>query len=166
MNIKNTLLQEFKDEAAITKRFFANFPDDKIDYRPHEKSMNMQELANHVIEILGWPDFMLNSEKLDFEAGDYVPSAISTAADFQSKANELIQKSEEALQNTTEQVLEQDRWQMAMGDHILADWNKYGAIRHALNQLTHHRAQLGVYYRLNDLKVPGSYGPSADEQSF
>ena len=53
-----------------------------------------------------------------------------------------------------------------IGGKVLADYSKYGAIRHALNQLTHHRAQLGVYYRLNDIPVPGSYGPSADEQNF
>ncbi|MCB4234045.1 hypothetical protein LDL59_00065 [Kaistella anthropi] len=49
------------------------------------------------------------------------------------------------------------RWSMSMGEQVLAEWSKYGAIRHALDQITHHRAQLGVYYRLNDIPLPGSY---------
>jgi uncharacterized damage-inducible protein DinB len=70
-------------------------------------------------------------------------------------------KKENSLWNATEEDLDK-RWTMTNGDTILMDFNKYEAIRHALNQITHHRAQLGVYYRLNDIPLPGSYGPSAD----
>ena len=142
------LKTEFQQEYETTKKFIDNFPDSKNDYAPHEKSMKLMPLATHIVEIVGWPEIMLNTEKLDFAAGDYKP------LHFKSQ-NALSQLSEDGLNG---------KWAMYMGDQLLADFTKYSAIRHALNQLTHHRAQLGVYYRLNDIPVPGSYGPSADEQ--
>lgn len=166
MNIKNTILHEFQEEAAITKKFIDVFEDRIIDFKPHEKSMSTKQLMNHIVEILGWPEFILETEKLDFEAGDYMPNEFSTKAEIEDKFNEFTEKTEKALNATTDEILEHQRWKMTMGDHIIADYSKYGAIRHALNQLTHHRAQLGVYYRLNDIPVPGSYGPSADDQNF
>ena len=164
MNFKNNFLNELKDEAEITKRFLELYPNDLGDYKPHEKSMSMKALTNHIVEILGWPEFILETEKLDFAAGEYQPSVISSKTEFLTKADELTEKSVKALEATTDEILEHQRWKITAGDQIFSDWNKYGAIRHALNQLTHHRAQLGVYYRLNDIFVPGAYGPSADEQ--
>ncbi|MCH5600915.1 DinB family protein [Niabella ginsengisoli] len=69
------------------------------------------------------------------------------------------------MEKATEADLE-PFWSLKYNGNKLAEWTKYAAIRHSLNQITHHRAQLGVYYRLNDIKVPGSYGPSADDQNF
>ena len=166
MNVKKNLLNELQDEVATTRKFLEHFDDSKLDYKPHEKSMSMQQLTNHVVEIIGWPELILETEKLDFEAGDYQPSEIKSKSEFLDKLEELYAKSQSALQATTDEILEHQRWKMTMGKQIIADWSKYGAIRHALNQLTHHRAQLGVYYRLNDMFVPGSYGPSADDQGF
>ena len=122
-------------------------------------------LATHVAEIFGWPDFIMKTEKIDFAAGDYQPTLLQTKTDLQQKFEEDYAKSKETLKNMTEQDLTL-KWTMNMGEQVLADFNKYEAIRHALNQITHHRAQLGIYYRLNDIPLPGSYGPSADEQSF
>jgi uncharacterized damage-inducible protein DinB len=70
-----------------------------------------------------------------------------------------------ALEKASEEDLEPS-WALKMSGQTLSEWSKYGAIRHALNQITHHRAQLGVYYRLNNIPLPGSYGPSADDQKF
>lgn len=159
------LKNELKHEYETTKKFLKAFPKDKADFAPHEKSMKMMPLAVHIAEILGWADFMLKTDKLDFAAGDYKPTEVKTKEDLLKIADEGYKKSVEALENTDEQTLE-GRWTMNMGEKLLADFNKYEAIRHALNQLTHHRAQLGVYYRLNDIPLPGSYGPSADSQDF
>ena len=73
------------------------------------------------------------------------------------------------IANALETAKEEDlipSWTIKNDGHKLASWSKYGAIRHSLNQITHHRAQLGVYYRLNDIPLPASYGPSADSQNF
>ena len=160
-NLKNELKQEYE----TTKKFFESFPEDKNDYAPHEKSMKMMPLATHLAEILGWPDFMLKTEKLDFAAGDYQPTEIKNKAELQKTAEDNYNASVKALENIDEHGLN-GRWTMHMGDQLLADYSKYEAIRHALSQLTHHRAQLGVYYRLNDIPLPGSYGPSADDENF
>ncbi len=160
-NLKNELKQEYE----TTRKFIDNFPEGKNDYAPHEKSMKMMGLAIHIVEILGWTDYMLKNDKLDFAAGDYQPTVINTKEELQQKMEEFYLASKTALENTDEEILN-GRWTMHMGEQLLADFSKYEAIRHALSQLIHHRAQLGIYYRLNDIPVPGSYGPSADEQGF
>ena len=157
------LKTEFQQEYETTKKFIENFPVGKNDYAPHEKSMKMMPLATHIVEIVGWPEIMLNTEKLDFAAGDYKPLHFTSREELKAKLDEFYAKSQNALSQLSEDGLN-GKWAMYMGDQLLADYTKYSAIRHALNQLTHHRAQLGVYYRLNEIPVPGSYGPSADEQ--
>ncbi len=159
------LRKEFNQEYETTKKFLEVYSDEQNDYRPHEKSMKMMALATHLAEIFGWPDYMMTTEKLDFAAGDYQPTYLNTKAELQEKFEEDYKKSLATFANMKEEDLE-GRWSMNMGEHVIADFNKYEAIRHALNQITHHRAQLGVYYRLNDIPVPGSYGPSADVENF
>lgn len=156
---------ELKQEYETTKKFFDAYPEGKNDYAPHEKSMKMMPLATHIAEIFGWPAFMLNTEKLDFNAGDYKPTVINTKAELIKKLDDDYNDSIKRLEEASENELN-GRWKMTMGDHVIADYNKYEAIRHALSQATHHRAQLGVYYRLNDIPLPGSYGPSADNENF
>lgn len=165
MNTLPNLKDELKQEYETTKKFIDRFPQGKNDYAPHEKSMKLMPLATHVVEILGWPETILNTEKLDFDAGDYQPTHLTTKEELQEKFEEDYAKSKAALDHITEDDLN-GKWSMNMGEKVLAEYTKYSAIRHALNQLTHHRAQLGVYYRLNNIPVPGSYGPSADEQNF
>lgn len=165
MNTLPLLKKEFDQEYETTKKFLAVYPEDKNDYQPHEKSMKMMTLATHVAEIFGWPDFMMKTDKLDFAAGDYQPTFLNTKAELQQKLEEDYKKSKATLENTTEEDLN-GRWTLNNADHLIADYNKYEAIRHALNQITHHRAQLGVYYRLNNISLPGSYGPSADTENF
>ena len=159
------LRKEFTEEYETTKRFFAEFPEGMNDYAPHEKSMKLMTLATHIAEIFGWPDYMMNTEKLDFAAGDYKPTFLNSRAELLEKLENDYQKSRETLEKIKEEDLE-GRWSINMGEKIINEFSKYGAIRHALNQVTHHRAQLGVYYRLNDIPLPGSYGPSADEGDF
>ncbi|QOW11083.1 damage-inducible protein DinB [Kaistella flava (ex Peng et al. 2021)] len=159
------LRKEFDEEYETTKKFFDLYPEGKNDYRPHEKSMKMMPLATHVAEIFGWPETIMKTDKLDFAAGDYKPTILNSKAELQQKFEEDYQKTKDTLEHTSEQDLS-GRWSMNMGEKVIAEYTKYSAMRHALNQITHHRAQLGVYYRLNDIPVPGSYGPSADEQSF
>ena len=165
MNTLSQLKQELQQEYQTTKKFLENFPDGKNDYAPHEKSMKLMQLATHVAEIFGWPDFIIKTSVLDFAAGDYQPTFLDTKDQLLQKLEEDYQKSVTTLNEISEEKLNEN-WQMKMGEKVLSDWSKYEAIRHSLNQITHHRAQLGVYYRLLEIPVPGSYGPSADEQSM
>lgn len=161
MNTLENLKKEHQQEYEITKQFIDNFPEDKNDYTPHDKSMKLMPLANHLVEIFAWPEIMLTTDKLDFAAGDYKPSFVNNKEELVKKLESDHQKGKFALENATEEDLEK-RWTMSNGATVLMDFNKYEAIRHSLNQITHHRAQLGVYYRLNNIDLPGSYGPSAD----
>ena len=159
------LKQEFEQEYETTKKFLEIYPDGKNDYQPHEKSMKLMSLATHIVEIFGWPEVVMKTEKIDFAASDYKPTILQDREGLQQKFEEVASISREVLENSTEDQLE-GKWSMSMGELTLAEFDKYGAIRHALNQIVHHRAQLGVYYRLNNIPLPASYGPSADHETF
>lgn len=165
MDTLKQLRDELETEYQTTKRFFEIYPDDKNNYTPHPKSMKMMHLATHISEVFGWAGFMLNSSELDFAKGGMEPKYLTTKDDLLKVLEENHKASQEALQKASENDLE-PRWALKNDGHELASWTKYEAIRHSLNQITHHRAQLGVYYRLNDIELPGSYGPTADNPNF
>lgn len=165
MDTLKQLRDELETEYQTTKRFFEIYPDDKNNYTPHPKSMKMMHLATHISEVFGWAGFMLNSSELDFAKGGMEPKHLTTKDDLLKVLEENHKASQEALQKASENDL-QPRWALKNDGRELASWTKYEAIRHSLNQITHHRAQLGVYYRLNDIELPGSYGPTADNPNF
>ncbi len=163
MNLLEELQKDLKAEYEITQKFIEQYPENKNDWKPHPKSMSMKVLTIHVVEIFAWPDFMLNTDFLDFAESPYTQPKINTRQELQEKLDKDYAKGAEALKNLKSEDLE-GRWKMKNGDYIIADWSKYESLVQAFKQITHHRAQLGVYYRLNNIFVPGSYGPSADEQ--
>ena len=163
MDIIETLQKELRSEYETTKKFLEQYPETKNDWKPHKKSMGMKTLAVHVVEIFAWPQTIMDTEYLDFAVTPYSQPEIKTKAELQQKLENDYKKGAEALKSVTLAQLD-GTWDIRQGAMVFQKWSKYGAIRHALNQITHHRAQLGVYYRLNDIFVPGSYGPSADEQ--
>lgn len=156
--------KELTQEAETTRTFFKLVPDEKFDWKPHEKSMSMKELSVHIGEIPGWISTALTSDVLDFADG-YKPTPIANSNGLMELLDASVQKSTIALDEAKEKDLLPD-WTMRNGDQVLMVMPKHEVIRHSLNQLTHHRAQLGMYLRLLDIPIPGSYGPSADEQSF
>jgi len=165
MDTLSQFKDEFETEYQTTRKFFEVYPENKNEYAPHEKSMKMMPLATHIAEVFGWPDIMLKTSDLDFATSGYQPKQLSSKQDLLQVLDENFKSAKEALNNAKEENLN-DTWALKNDGHELAKWSKYGSIRHALNQITHHRAQLGVYYRINDIPLPGSYGPSADDQSF
>lgn len=163
MDIIEELQKELKSEYETTKKFVAHYPEDKNDWKPHKKSMNMKTLAVHVVEIFAWPEIIMNTDFLDFAATPYSQPDIKTRVEVQDMLEINFKKGSKSLSELAPDKLD-GKWDIRQGNMVFQEWSKYGAIRHSLNQITHHRAQLGVYYRLNDIFVPGSYGPSADEQ--
>ena len=160
-----TFLKEIKEEAATTRKMLKLVPEDKYDWKPHQKSMSMIQLATHIAEIPGWAAMALNTPGLDFNAGTYVPTVVDNNAALLEIFEKSLAESIERLENAQEEELD-GSWIMRSGDHILVSLTKGETIRHSLNQTTHHRAQLGVYLRLLDIPIPGSYGPSADDANF
>ncbi len=159
------LKDELRKEYETTKKFMAIFPDGNNEYAPHEKSMKLMPLASHIADTFWWPEVILNSEVLDFVKDNFNPTPAVNATELQKKLDDNFTKGMEALNKINEKDLEPG-WRLEHGGHPIASWTKYGAIRHGLNQITHHRAQLGVYYRLLNITLPASYGPSADDQNF
>ncbi|WP_207492926.1 DinB family protein [Aridibaculum aurantiacum] len=154
-----------EQEAAITRKMLKLVPADKFDWKPHEKSMSMQNLAVHIAELPSWVQMGLNTEGIDFATMDYKPTEVSSNEELL----ELFEKSFSAGDAALTAAKEDDlwpSWTMRQGEHVIAVMTKYEVIRHAFAQTTHHRAQLGVYLRLLNIPIPGSYGPSADEMNF
>ncbi|MFT4022821.1 MAG: DinB family protein [Flavihumibacter sp.] len=156
-------LTEVENEGRTTRRFLAIVPDDKFDWKPHPKSMDIKTLANHLVDIASWPGLMLTTSELDFQnmAGYDYPDE-NTAAGLLAFFDKNLAKTVSALQTATAEDLEQT-WTMRSGDAIYMKDPKRVVIRHAIDQNIHHRAQLGVFLRLLNIPIPGTYGPSADE---
>lgn len=160
-----SLLQtEIEREAAITRKMLALVPSDKYDWKPHQKSMSFKQLAVHIAEIPAWVDMAINKEVLDFAAGDYKPSVVNNQEDLLALFEKSLEEGNEALHGTTDEFILKGTWTMKAGDHIIMTLSKYETIRHAISQTIHHRAQLGVYLRLNDILLPVTYGASADDK--
>lgn len=164
MDTIQQLKDEYTAEYSTTKKFFALFPEGKNDYAPHEKSMKLMALAAHIAEIFGWPFIILPTKELDFATRPKSEDLIN-----RNGLLDRIDKEYNASMVELNKASEADllpKWRIAMNGQTIMEWTKYGAMRHGLNQIAHHRAQLGVYYRLMDISLPGSYGPSADHQGF
>ncbi|MDB5253193.1 MAG: damage-inducible protein DinB [Flaviaesturariibacter sp.] len=165
MDIIQVLLKEFDSEAVITRKMLDRVPDGKWDWKPHPKSMSLESLSVHLAELPGWAHLMLTTSELDFAAAPYEPTKVSSPADLMALFEASYAKGREALQGAKEEDL-LPTWTLRNGEQVYSVYTKYEVLRHAVAQNIHHRAQLGVYLRLLDIPIPGSYGPSADDMSF
>jgi len=165
MDIVKALLKEFQSEFNTTKKFLALVPTDHFDWAPHEKSMKMKSLASHIAELPSWVSLAITADGLDFETAPYEEKKILNNDDLLTLLKESYAGGKSELEKVNPEILN-NQWILRNGDQILGDLTKYEMIRIAFSQTTHHRAQLGVYLRLLDIPIPGSYGPSADDQSF
>ena len=161
MTIAELLLPEFDQEIAKTRRMLALVPEDKFDYAPHAKSMKLGRLASHLAEMPQWLTMTVTTEMLEptpdmkgFNAS--TRQALLEELDTRAAiAHDLLAKaSDEDLAVT---------WTFKWQGHVVFALPRRDVIRSmVLNHMVHHRAQLGVYLRLLDIPIPGTYGPSAD----
>lgn len=165
MTVLENLIAELEQEAVTTRKMLSIVPEDKFGWKPHPKSMDLKTLAVHVAELNTWIPMALHTDELDFAKSEYKQSPISTT-------KELVEYFEKNLAEATPQLKAADagkfdeQWLLRTGDTIHVDTTRYGMIRVAMSQTIHHRAQLGVFLRLLNIPIPGSYGPSADEMGF
>ncbi len=165
MTITQNFADQLEQEIPLTRNMLQRINEEYFGWKPHEKSMNLKQLCVHIAEIPGWADLMLNTPGIDFEASGYTPAEANSRQDILDILERSYEKGKTALQQTTDDQLN-NTWIMRSGDVVHAEFNKAEAIRHAMSQLIHHRAQLGVYLRLLNIPIPGTYGPSADEIDF
>jgi uncharacterized damage-inducible protein DinB len=161
-NLIPLLLQEIEQEASSTRKMLTLVPDDKHDWKPHEKSMSMKQLAVHIAEIPEWVQLAVETESIDFAKG-YAPTPCNNNAELMGIFENALKSGIEALGKANDELLINGTWSMHMGDHHIATLSKYETVRHSISQTIHHRAQLGVYLRLLNIPIPGTYGPSADD---
>jgi len=163
MTISELILPELQQEVALTEKFLKRIPTDKLDFKPHEKSMTVQQLMSHLAEIPDWITGTLAADGMDMSS--YTPPIEDSPEAAVSKLNANWAKAK-ALVEAADDAEYQKTWAMKNGEHIIFEMPKYQCLRGmGLNQFPHHRAQLGVYLRLMGESVPATYGPSADEQS-
>ncbi|MGZ3813410.1 MAG: DinB family protein [Mucilaginibacter sp.] len=165
MKIIEMLLKELDQEAETTRKMLAQVPNDKYDWQPHPKSMTIRRLATHIADLPSWLELAINDDEFDFASTSHKEPVINDTAALLAFYEESIVKGRAALAGTTETILEEP-WTLRNGEHIISVRPKHEIIRMAYCQIVHHRAQLGVFLRLLDVPIPGSYGPSADEMSL
>lgn len=166
MSIAQIFLAELKQEAANTRKLLAAVPFDKADFKPHEKSMSLKQLATHVAEINGWWKECLIEDELDFAKDGGPRKEYHSTDDIVNWHDELIVNAEKILNEISETEFAKP-WTMRNGEQIYFTLPKVAVVRTwCLNHLYHHRGQLTVYLRLLNIPVPGMYGPTADDQAM
>ncbi len=165
-NISSMLLPEFEHEIATTRRVLERLPEDKPEFRPHPKSMTLARLAGHVAEIPLWAVVTLLQPEFDVAPVDgprmealVMTDRSSLLMDFDAK----VQQARDLLAAASDEYLMQP-WSLKSGGQTVMAMPRAAVMRSfVLNHLVHHRAQLALYLRMNDVPVPSIYGPSADE---
>jgi uncharacterized damage-inducible protein DinB len=165
MGIAASMLPEFDHEMVNTRKTLERVPTDKFAWKPHEKSFPMGALATHVANLASWTNVTIDMEVLDMAPGG-VPiktPECQTTEELLSMFDSNVAKARATLEAATDEHLFKNWSLEANGQHILT-MPRVAVLRgFVMNHLIHHRAQLGVYLRLNDIPVPSIYGPSADE---
>lgn len=165
MDIIKMFLKEMDNEAVTTRKMLACIPDDKYDWKPHEKSMSIQQLSTHIAELPTWVTIAITTSELDFAAQPYEAKHVKNNAQLLELFETSLADGKAHLHQATEEQL-LDNWTMRNGKDIYSESPKHEVIRMTFCQIVHHRAQLGVFLRLLNIPIPGSYGPSADDMSF
>ena len=167
MALNEALLPEFDQEMANTRKSLERVPDDKFDWKPHAKSMTVRQLAVHLALFPSWMAETLEKASFDYApvgAAPYKPPAVNSRKELLEIFDRDVAKAREGLKGASDAQL-METWTLLAGGKTIFSMPRIAVLRSmVMNHMIHHRAQLGVYLRLNDLPVPALYGPSADEQ--
>jgi uncharacterized damage-inducible protein DinB len=162
MSINETLLPEFDQEMASTRKILDSVPEDKFAWKPHAKSMSLDRLASHLAEMPTWGVMIINQDKLDMTPGTK-PFIAATKAELLESLDKNVAAARAAIAGASDEHFGKI-WTFSYAGHTIFAMPRIAALRSmVMSHIIHHRGQLGVYLRLNDVPVPGMYGPSADE---
>ncbi|HYK09612.1 MAG TPA: DinB family protein [Gemmatimonadales bacterium] len=161
MTIGKSLLPEFDQETAITRRVLERVPDGKGDWKPHPKSFSLAHLSQLVSGMPGWMISMLKQPGLDLAKGPgYSNEKLATLL---QRFDQGVAAAREALSSAQDSDFDQS-WALMHSGHVITSQSRREVIRTHFSHMVHHRAQLGMYLRLLDVPVPSMYGPTADER--
>lgn len=164
-NLKaQAFLQELNSEYRATRKCLENISEQTFDYKPHPKSMTMGYLALLVAEIPLWIKHMIVDSEIDFVTFKHFQP--KTTAELVNHFEENMEAARKALQDSTDEELGSTTFSLKANGQVLYTAPKIADVATTLNHWVHHRGQLTVYMRLNDIPVPSIYGPSADDQNF
>lgn len=162
MSIADALLPEFDQEMANTRKMIEAIPDEKLTFKVHEKNWDMASLATHLATLPSWGADTMNTESLDF-TGYKPPESAKSRQELLDQFDKGVSSARTALSSATDQSFHQN-WSLSANGQTFFTLPRIAVIRSfVMNHLIHHRAQLGMYLRMAGAKVPGMYGPSADE---
>jgi uncharacterized damage-inducible protein DinB len=163
MSIAQSLLPEFDYEMVNTRKTLERVPDDKLEYKPDPKSMPLGRLAGHIAEMVNWGAVTLQTESLNLDGGDFKPFSPTSREQLLAEFDKNVTAARSELEKASDSQMMQN-WSLILGGKPMLSMPRAGVIRTmVMNHIIHHRAQLGVYFRLNGISVPALYGPSADE---
>jgi uncharacterized damage-inducible protein DinB len=160
----SVLFADLDGELATTRRMLERVPNGHDDYRPHEKSRSLGQLATHLAQLPGFGLLMLTRDDFDGKAQRPEEPKLGSSAERVKLFDDLSAQLRGVLrQMTWDQA--RSTWTLRLGDNVLLESPRVNVFRTAfITHSAHHRAQVGVYLRLLDVAVPYSYGASADEQ--
>ena len=166
MKLTDLFLADLEREVPATRRVLERVPEGSYDWKPHPKSMPMGYLATLVATMPSWIDSMVTEDELDFapkSGSEYKAPELRTPHGLVHALEESVEKARVALAGTTDAHL-MTNWRLLAGGHVITELPRHVNIRDGvLSHWAHHRGQLTVYLRLNDVPVPSVYGPTADE---
>jgi len=169
MTLSEELLPEFDQEMANTRKALERVPDDKLGWKPHEKSGTMGWLATHIAMIPHWTDVIVRQLEFDMAppgSPPYVPPLAGSVKEMLELFDKHVPAARAAIAGASDEELLKP-WSLLAGGQPILTLPRIAALRGVImNHLIHHRGQLTVYLRLNDVPVPALYGPSADENSI
>jgi uncharacterized damage-inducible protein DinB len=169
MSISESLLPEFDLEMANTRKTLERIPDDKFDWKPHEKSFAMGALVNHLATIPSWAQPTIEQDSLDLAppgAPPYQVVPVKSRQEALETFDKNVAAARAAIAGASDEHLFKP-WTLLAGGQTIFTMPRTAVLRgFIMNHIIHHRAQLGIYLRLNDVAVPSIYGPSADEGAF
>ena len=170
MAIKDALIPEFDHEMAVTRKTLERVPEDKPDYKPHEKSMSMGRLAGHLAELPGFVTMALQNDSFNIRPAGGGPSRQPVVMTSRKQLLDEFDKNVANMRDTLSKASDESlmkQWSLMAGEKTILTMPRAAVVRSfCLSHIIHHRAQLGVYLRLNNVAVPSVYGPSADENPF
>jgi uncharacterized damage-inducible protein DinB len=170
MSINQGFLAEFAQEATTTRKCLERVPDDKFGWKPHEKSMTMSHLAIHLAEMPNWASAILGMDSLDLNppGGEpYKVPEIKNNAELLAFFDKNIEGAKKAIAAAGDDAAWMQDWSLMSGGNTLMTMPRVVCVRtFVMNHVYHHRGQLSVYLRENNIPVPSIYGPSADEGSM
>ena len=163
MRIIEWLATQFDRETKITRRHLERLPDDKFDWRPHEKSYTAGELASHLVECVNWTTEIFTKPGIDIDPATYQPYKATSTEEVLEGLEQAVANGKRVLAETNEEAAMQP-WSLSVKGNKFFERPRVDVLNDfTLHHLIHHRGQFSVYLRLMDVPVPGTYGPSADE---